>query len=146
MSSRNGPRWRLGAPPGGSILTTSAPRSPSSLPQNWPVSSASSRTLSPARGPASISASVTEHLLHVGKACPLCRPEGAVGETGAQLFVTVSQQAFDNLAGVLTDQRARQVVRCRGFRELERGILHLVQPERRMLHRKIHLAVTQLRV
>ena len=33
---------RHGSPPSGSILITSAPRSPSSLPQNWPVSFASS--------------------------------------------------------------------------------------------------------
>src|SRR5207237_565878 len=51
MSSRNGPTRRLGSPPGGSILTTSAPRSPKSLPQNWPFSSASSRTLRAASGP-----------------------------------------------------------------------------------------------
>src|SRR5882762_9372561 len=151
MSSRNGPIRRLGSPPGGSIFTTSAPRSPSSLPQNWPVSSASSRILRPASGPGKVSVSVpgpsvTEHLLHVGKGGPPCRPECAVGEAGAELFMAVAQQAFDNLASVLTDQRTRQVVRRRAFRQLERGILHLVQPERRMLHRLIHLAVSQLRV
>src|SRR3954467_13494128 len=51
MSSRNGPTCRQGPPPGGSILATSAPRSPRSLPQNWPVSFASSRILRPASGP-----------------------------------------------------------------------------------------------
>src|SRR6266403_5447894 len=102
LSSRKGPTRRQGSPPGGSTLTTSAPRSARSLPQNWPVSSASSRILRPASGPgkdwASVSgSSVTEHLLHVGKARPLCRPEGAVGEPGAELLVAIAKQAFDNL-------------------------------------------------
>ena len=60
--------------------------------------------------------------------------------------MAVSQQAFDNLPIVLTDQGARQVIRRRGLRELERCILHLVQPERRMIYREIHLPVAQLRV
>ena len=60
--------------------------------------------------------------------------------------MAVPQQALDNFPCVLTDQRARQVVRGRGLREFERGILHLVDPERRMLHCQIHLAVVQLRV
>src|SRR5215472_17706136 len=38
------------------------------------------------------------------------------------------------------------MVRRRGFRELERGILRLVSSERRMLHFEIHLPVAQLRV
>src|SRR5689334_15765879 len=59
MSSRNGPVWRLGSPPGGSILTTSAPRSPRSLPQYCPFSSASSSTLRPESGPGDNWASVT---------------------------------------------------------------------------------------
>ncbi len=40
--------------------------------------------------------------------------------------MAVAQQVFDNLPVVLADQRARQVVRRRGFRQLERSILHLV--------------------
>src|SRR5215471_15548477 len=38
------------------------------------------------------------------------------------------------------------MVRRRGFRELERGILRLASSERRMLHFDIHLPVAQLRV
>mgnify|MGYP003693567423 CR=1 FL=1 len=77
-------------------------------------------------GPAVGWASLTGASPPCRKARPLCRPERAVGEACAELFVAVAQQAFDNLPGVLTDQRARQVIRRRGFREFERGILHLV--------------------
>ena len=57
-----------------------------------------------------------------------------------------AQQAFDNLARVLADQRTGQVIERRGFREFERGILHLPHPQGRMLHLQIHLPVAQLRV
>src|SRR5262245_29222144 len=43
---------------GGFDLMTSAPRSPMSLPQNWPFSSASSRIRRPASGPGRVGASV----------------------------------------------------------------------------------------
>ena len=47
---------------------------------------------------------------------------------------------------MFTDQRARQVVRRRGFRESERRILDLALAKRWMIHWKVHLAVAQLRV
>ena len=124
------PDAALASPPGGSILITSAPRSPSSLPQNWPFSSASSRTRRPASGPGKLSGDVSarslEHLLHVVEARPLRRPERAVGEAGAELLAAAAEQAFDDLARVLTDQRAGQVIEGRGCREFERRVLHLV--------------------
>src|SRR3984893_528238 len=146
MSSRNGPIRRLGSPPGGSIFTTSAPRSPKSLPQNWPFASASSRTLRPASGPERDWASLTGASPPCTESAPAHRPERAVGEARTEVFAAVYQQAFDNLSRVLTDQRARQVVRRRGFGKFERSILHLASSERRMLHFEIHLAVAQLRI
>ena len=60
--------------------------------------------------------------------------------------MAVAQQVFDDLASVLADQRARQVIRRRRLRKFERRILHLVQSERRMLNRQVHFAVAQLRI
>ena len=49
---RVGPTWRLLSPPGGSTLTTSAPRSPSSWQASGPSTTvASSSTRTPAKGP-----------------------------------------------------------------------------------------------
>src|SRR5262249_5198060 len=83
---------------------------------------------------------------HIRKARPFHWPERAVGKARTEIFVAVAQKAFDNLSRMLTDQRARQVVRSRGFGKFERSILHLAPPERRMLHFEIHLAMEQLRV
>ena len=57
-----------------------------------------------------------------------------------------AQQAFHNLAGVLTDQRTGKVIDRWGFRELKRGILDLAHPQGWMLHLQIHLPVAQLRI
>ena len=51
ISWKNGPTVRVSWPPGGSILTTSAPISASSLPHHWPFSSVSSSTRIPEKGP-----------------------------------------------------------------------------------------------
>ncbi len=50
-----------------------------------------------------------------GKRVPLCRPERAVVEAGAQLVTAVAEQAFDDLPRMLADQRARQVIERRAF-------------------------------
>src|SRR5205085_11526796 len=77
---------------------------------------------------------------------PFCRPKRAVSEARAKLFVGIPQQTFDNLTTVLTNLRAGQVVRRRGLRQLEWGVLHFVQTKCRMLYRQIHLPMAQLRV
>ena len=48
--------------------------------------------------------------------------------------MAVAQQAFDNLTGMLTDQWAGKVIDCRGLREFKRRILHLPDPQCRVLH------------
>ena len=56
-----------------------------------------------------------EHFLHVRESFPLCRPERAVVEAGAQLVMAIAEQAFDDLPRMLPDQRARQVIERGSF-------------------------------
>src|SRR6266540_5963398 len=57
-----------------------------------------------------------------------------------------AQQAFHNLAGVLTDQGTGKAIERWGLREFKRGILDLPHPQGWMLHLQIHLPVAQLGV
>ena len=92
------------------------------------------------------------HAYSKERATPFCQHFGVCGGCQWQMLPYEKQleykqqQVFDNLSRVLTDQRARQVIRRRGFGKFERSILHLASSERRMLHFEIHLAVTQLRI
>ena len=126
-------------------MTTSAPRSPNNLPQNCPVSPASSRMRRPAKGPGRYWVSLTGAFPPCTGIGWLCRRERAVVEAGAQLVTAIAEQAFDNLPRMLPDQRARQVIERGSLRQFERGILPraIREPGVRWA---VHFPVAQLRI
>src|SRR5258708_1597136 len=85
---RAGPSWRVVSPSGGSILITSAPRSPSCWAAHGPSTTVvQSRILTPSNGPAidATSPVLSPRLPQVGHAC-------ALNMTGSFLIVAAAMQ------------------------------------------------------